>query len=448
MARLRAVDVKARLLSRDGRDLGVTLILLECQITGDWSNDDGIPVGARLTFVDPKGRIRVLPRNTRKGIWFSHQISIRYGIWVPELERYVYTDEFYGPVDTVGRQGIVVEVDALSKELQHSGEKDDGYVLVRSWTARKNWPVWRAIQRLFKERGETRFAMASSSRRMHKSRTWQIGAPPMGIARRLVQVLDSFIVYFRADGKLALRKRRTAPVWAFGEGETSLLIDRTSIRLSRGSRSHDTVVFQGTKIVREPRRSFTSMSSSRNAGATTINVVDVKGTFGNGKKVVIGKGTIRQESRTITDIAGNTLTLKRALSKDHPKGEKAIVHHVVKRRVPIYERAKLAKGHSLSSETISDGKRPNALILRNSNIHKRSRLEGRAHSVIKREGRIESDVPIRSAMVPGLELLDVLAVRAGGVNTSVTTERFIKDLVAHTLETNWQGRRIPRKGKR
>lgn len=430
----RFVHVKVRLFDAAKRPLDTIVILHEGQIQGERAKDQA-PVTGHFSFLDPYGRLKVHLKATGKGLWFSRSVQILYGLWVPEMDRWVYAADFFGPIQAITRSDIVVEVDCASQEIQHLPD----HFLVAPWTRRKHWRVTLAIRKLFRSRGETKFEIARAARRVRRSRTYAIGSVPMAIGYQLAGALSgTWDLFFRANAALCLRQRRRRSVMAI----TKLLVAHESDQITKAG-VHDTVLMIGEKKVKTIVSNKTSLAQKYTGGNTIV--VNTSTHVQVGKKVVIGTGA-KQRTRLVTNKAGTTITLKKGIALNYPKGAPVEVFHTGTKKKPIYARASLPRGHSMSAQTITAGKRPSVRIIRRPGIHKEKRLRAAARSAVRREGKVHQEISFTCSYIPGLELYDVLSLNTPALGRDVTVQRFLKDLVNHTTDCNWTGAVPMRKG--
>ena len=147
-------------------------------------------------------------------------------------------------------------------------------------------------------------------------------------------------------------------------------------------------------------------------------------------------------------MSGNTITLKRSLNKNHPKGAVVKVVHRVDRKRPIEARARLKPKHSLSARTLTGGKRPRVLYLRKEKAHKRKSLRRIVNKRIRREGRVDQELPVAVVPVPGLELSDVTRITADNISIESRVTNFVMPLTPDGLmQINYTENQVPRRNR-
>lgn len=454
-----------------GEEITMKSHMLDCEIIGEPSRDEA-PIRAQLTLIDPGHHARVNLSDTHKGLWFSEEIGIEYGLWVQALDAWVYKDVFRGPIQgPLARTGEVeIQVDCASWEAQHLPD----YVIDKPWTAKKDWLVWKAIRELFQERGVNNFDLAQPHQRVRRSRSWRMGAAPMRIARQLLQgepddeprkddkgkkgkikshiEIDfltaddkEFLLYF-SGAKLTLRERKDDPVFTHSKGETSIVTE--PIQETYEANVHDTHIAIGSKKEKHMAETVTELDEKADVGDGTIKVKSDRN-FGVGHKVRIEEGN-RKEARTITGIAGSTITLKEDLEHNYPKGTRVTVLHIVTRPRPIVAKGHLPAGHRFSKWRLSGGMRPCVAIIRKRNIDQRDELQKVVDKRVKRAGEVSRSVSITCLPIAGVQLKDVHLVNGlDGIHQKVGIENYSMGLTPDgVLQTNWTGEREPRRNKR
>lgn len=141
----RRVDVDV--LSLNGDVLSTLApVLVDGQVNVDM--DAEVTRSASLTFLDPSHTLNFDTDSPDDGaLYADRMIQIRYGIFVAELDRYVYATVFTGPVTGLAREGATVTVEAQGKEALIRG------AIWEPLTLRKGLPVTAGIRALIRDRG-------------------------------------------------------------------------------------------------------------------------------------------------------------------------------------------------------------------------------------------------------------------------------------------------------
>lgn len=440
------VRYRAQLYNRSGNPLPIPLDVLDGEVVVDATNTRDHPTRtAGVTLHDPN-QLLALDSTApfSGGVWFSHSLRLTDGIWVDALSRWVDVPVFHGPISDFSRHGDEVEIDAQGKEAQHLAP----HYFFMSFAARRHWRIHHAIQELLEARGEKDFNLDHTHRRLARDRTWPAGAIPWRAAQNLASAVDRQL-FVRGDGTFRLRSVPENPVWVFGEGPDSILVDYVEDRHSI-SRVRDSVLVIGERTVKVPVKKHTELNAKVAAGATSIFVKDKETFFSAGDRIEIGQGS-KRETRKVTSRSGNQIFFTgRALSFGHPKGAPVTVNTTKKETRPVIGRAELGQNHHLSSQALTGGKRPRIKVDHRPGIHKVDKARRRAKKQLHRmKLGLEREISFSCVPVFHLEELDQVGVEIDGRMATVRLERFtIPQHPEGVMDVNWVGRRVPRRRRR
>lgn len=207
------IDVRVDLLDLEERHLGrLTGRLLGGQVVGD--ADAEVTRSCQITLLDPLGRVDVGdPDRPEQVARFDRMISVSYGVWVDELDRWVRVPVFRGPVVKAPRKGPIVEIEALGKE--HLLRNDGG--IVHDYKANERRTD--VIQNIARRMGERRMVIPSWTPRTSKrSVIPKLGfrSDPWPWIIKLAQSMRAQ-VWYDGLGTLRLRRIPVRPLWWFNE---------------------------------------------------------------------------------------------------------------------------------------------------------------------------------------------------------------------------------------
>lgn len=196
----------------------ITNTIIDGQVNVD--QDADVTRSATVTFLDPNHAINFDTDSPDSGaLYADRMVRIRYGVRVPELERYVFATVFMGPITGLSRDDVEVTLEAQGKET-----------LVRSavWkplTLKKGMAVTDAIRTLMRDRGgETRFNMPEVRNGAGKVVTLPKAVSLVRLsdiwtnAKRLARSVGRQLFYNGA-GTLMLRRWPLTVAFEFTEGE-------------------------------------------------------------------------------------------------------------------------------------------------------------------------------------------------------------------------------------
>ncbi len=440
-APLRTIRLKAHLFDRNEKPLGLPISLAEDggEVNVDATNVLEEPTyTAHINLADPDNRLPVDGPHVIDGrVWWAKFIGVWWGIWVQELSRWEDIPVFRGGILTVERDGPLVLIDAQSKDGQHLGS----YSFRHTFTVREHTRVWRAIQEIFRDRGETHFDLNRTAPRIHKDRNWPIGASPWRAGQYLANELNEYQLYYRPNGVLRLRKIPEKPCWAFTEGQDAIVTDASN---SYSIADLVQVLILKSKKITHPKvYTQTSLAAKASPGDNSISVNSNKH-FSSGRQVVIGRGD-KRESRSVASISGTTINLKGPLQKRHEKGAFVNLHARVKTEVRLEDGAQLPAWHPLSDAALSSNNRPRIRIEELDRVKNEKELAKKAAKRLDHiKAGINQEVAFSCPIVPHLEPLDLVKLSADGVSKLVRMKRWTYQLrVDGMMEVNHKSKRVP-----
>ena len=114
------------LVSDHDLDVRVSLLDLEERWLGDLSGlvmggqvvaaDGAVSRTCQVSILDPDNGTGIDSDRPGQAAGLARMISVSYGVWVDELERWVRVPVFRGPISRVTRDGDLLEIEALGKE--------------------------------------------------------------------------------------------------------------------------------------------------------------------------------------------------------------------------------------------------------------------------------------------------------------------------------------------
>lgn len=244
----RTLQVKLRLIGKDGKHQPVPLRLIDGEIVTEVKKDAPLET-CHLTIHDPKHRFR-LSRTTRSdgNSWLSKEIQVLVGVWVFDLDGdtggWVWTPEFRGPIITVSlSEGSTVDLDCASRDIDHLPPAYFG----RSFHVGKHTKIHKAIRAVAFHRGVTSFKLAPTHKRLRKTKTWGRQGIPWKAMKSLAKIVDKQL-FFDGLGRLVLREPPTKPCWVFHDDE---LLDYPESSLSRAETINEVVALGGKERTRK-----------------------------------------------------------------------------------------------------------------------------------------------------------------------------------------------------
>ena len=207
------IDVRVALLDMEENALGdLSGWVLGGQVVADM--DAEVTRSLQVTLLDPGRRSGIDPDAPERSARLDRMVHVSYGVWVDALGEWVRVPVFRGPITKAGRDGAVLEVEALGKE--HLMRTDGG--IVHTYAAgRRRTSVIRDIAR---RAGERRMVIPTWAPRVSKKG----GIPKLGKRsdpwpwlRKLADSMRGQIWYDGA-GTLRLRKHPTRICWWWTEG--------------------------------------------------------------------------------------------------------------------------------------------------------------------------------------------------------------------------------------
>lgn len=199
--------------------------------------DSEVKRSLTLTLLDPNHQLHFDSTNPAEGALYADNfISVEYGVWVADLDRWVDAPVFMGPITRFRREGEVVDIEAQGKESLGL----DPHLTIRPFTIRKGTTVAAAIRRVMGEVGETRFSLGMISGRLPKARAvvpgeapWLIvtgGEEPGNFAERkkrwrarhlspviglMSKAVGNWLLFYDGRGRLTAKRRNMKSVFTF-----------------------------------------------------------------------------------------------------------------------------------------------------------------------------------------------------------------------------------------
>lgn len=187
------------------------------QITVDMDAD--VTRSAQITLVDPQGTLSFdsdSPSDT--AMYLDDMIAIEYGVFVPQLDRWVDIPVFTGPIVKLERDEETVTIEAQGKESLAMG------AAWRTFTRKKGTNRLDAIKDILRVlAGETRFNFENSSNRIGKDVAVGRETVPWNEAKRLTKAFGKQIFY-DGDGVCRLRSYPQSSVFTFREGDGGTVV--------------------------------------------------------------------------------------------------------------------------------------------------------------------------------------------------------------------------------
>jgi hypothetical protein len=402
----------------------------------------GNPAGhATVELADREGN---LP-SADNPVWFARNVEIQVDLKVNG--QWESVPLFFGPVQDVSRQGLLVTLECDSKEVQHL----EPHTAARPISIRKHTKLHRAIRDILEDRGETRFDLAHVRQRIPKNRNLDVGVEPWKVCRSLARDADMQL-YYRGNGRLHLRDWPTTAAWRFRDGQNATLVAYPEERLSIGP-IRDTVVVIGERTEKVIVSRSTELDQPSAAGSSSVHIknddafIDL---LEPGKKITMGEAN--PETRKVAGSytpGSRTIPLSAPLDRVKRKGAPITVSGKEDRERPVVGRASLTQNHRLSAQSLTDGKRPRVEIDERPSIHKKKRAEEIAAQRRDRiSGHYEQAITVSSVPIWHLELGDIFVVNFRGVEHRSRIQRLSFPLtLGESMEINWAGNRPPPRRK-
>lgn len=224
----RRIDVDVLNLNGDVLST-ITPVLVDGQINVDMEAE--VTRSATLTFLDPSHALNFDTDAPDAGaLYADRMIQVRYGVFVAELDRYVFATVFTGPVTGLSREGAAVTVEAQGKEAVVRG------AIWEPLTLRKGLPVTAALRALLRDRGgETSlsipgiFNQYGRATTLPKSRSLDRFAGIWETALSLAQGIDRQLFY-NGEGVAGLRAWPTTVAYTFEPGDGGSILSELNVK--------------------------------------------------------------------------------------------------------------------------------------------------------------------------------------------------------------------------
>lgn len=250
----RRIRAQLALLDRNEQQVG-TLSKYLTSGAVQVSTDGDVSRSLSLDLADPQEQIRIEPNSASdRAIYADRFIAAEWGIYVPDLSRWIDVPVFWGPVTEVSRSAGHVSVECQGKERLMLAP----HYASKGYTVRKHSNVKDAIVRVASTAGESRFSLPDLAGKVHRPRAvartsepWKVivggeqnanGKPLAGLIEKAT---DDYGIYYDGRGRLTARKKSAAPVFTITDDH---------IGDSRPSIGYDVEVFRNTVIVQGGRK--------------------------------------------------------------------------------------------------------------------------------------------------------------------------------------------------
>lgn len=441
----------ARALDHRGRPLSK-----ELEVTDGWIEAEADDVKeevthtAHVTVADPDRLLKVSTATAPGGTaWIADQLQVEWGLWVRSLDKWIDVPVFTGPVfDVARRDDVQIDFDCQGKEANHLPPA----TFPHAFSIRRNTRISSAIKEIARKRGENRYSIDDTHKRLRKDKTWALGQNPWKGMQNLADVVDQQLFY-RGEGTLRLRPWPNQPVIMLKRSIASILTAHPEERVSRARVINEVVVVGESKPFKVDVRKHTELTQKASASDSNVHVTQdladaTTAAELQGKRIAIGHDP---EIRTITNAyaGGTEIPLSSALSRGHPKGAPVKINYRKEKTKRIFGRAKL-KNHPLSADNLSDGKRPLLHIEHRPRLSKKAEVDKAAAAILERKKRgLDDELTIACLPFP-VEIGDRVGVEVEEeVWRQTRVERYRLPLrLDEQMTLNWLGRVSPKRGRR
>lgn len=209
---VRIMDMQERTIWRPSAD-----DIIEGQVT-QGAPDNGPSRALNVSIYDPRARIEMdVDLATGDAVPpAAYLVAATYGLWLPDLEKWVDVPVHMGPATSAVREGRTLVIESQSMERR---------AMASPWkriVVRKNQLKTDAIEELLREgAGQLRFDLPESRARLAediKIGPWADSLTPWQAANRIAKSLGWFI-WADARGTVRARRRPSATAWTFTDDE-------------------------------------------------------------------------------------------------------------------------------------------------------------------------------------------------------------------------------------
>lgn len=238
-----------------------------------------------LSFLDERHALGFDTANpTRTGLFADNFVAVERGIYVLELERWIDTPVYWGPLTGFERDGAIVKLEGMGKEELGL----DPHFVTNGYTLRKGRRVDLAIRDVMDRVGETRYNLPDLGARLPRARAVEPDDEPWNVVKfgweshrrvmrgkgknrhreridveynGLIALAGNMTAFYDGLGRLTVRRRSRDPVLVLAEGRD--ILDRPKPKFDvLAARNH--VVVTGAKVTqgKKPHRKQVQMRAS------------------------------------------------------------------------------------------------------------------------------------------------------------------------------------------
>lgn len=251
LLRSHQMRVRVKLLDLDGDELAdLTPRLLDGQVNID--ADAETSRSAELTLDDPDHALHLdSDAPAEGGVYLDRMVSVRYGVLVEELGKWIDVPVFCGPVVGLQRDGDTIALSCLGKEHLAKG------MAWQPLTLRKGMDTVAAIRAILRERaGEQDFSFPDKGGKLDDQLSLGRLTQPWAVAQQLARSIDRHLFYDGA-GVCQLRRIPQDNVWTFADGDGGSVLSFPQVSYDLSSVSN-LVWVKGKKPKGKPQVSATA----------------------------------------------------------------------------------------------------------------------------------------------------------------------------------------------
>lgn len=201
------------------------------------ADGDGVTRSATLDLFDPTDMLGLGDGSESRSP--NRFLYVRKGIFVEALGRWIDIPVFMGPITKPSRTGDVLTIEAQDKAGLSLDPRP-------TFAVKAGTNIGSAIEIIMRECvGETRFRLATTTRRLVKEHTVSPDQPPWALVRKLAASLG-WVVFYDGEGYLVARPPSTTPVTVFRGGPGGSLTTKASSGFWDGDLVNRVTVIGGT----------------------------------------------------------------------------------------------------------------------------------------------------------------------------------------------------------